>query len=274
MKLRSVIIELSTDKEFGQKFTTDEGFWEKVNEILLVLKPLYIATKDMQRVGYGLADFRISWLRVHKNLERINTDGTLLNLTTKLTEALKAREAEIFNTPLMLAAIYMDPRIKHQLSAREKECATLCLKTIFNRLQNQTTESEDELQNNTLDELNAEFAASQSEHPVEPCVEDLIVLLASYDSVKRIDIKREVMDFWADNIKEYPLLYSMACIIHAIPAGQCLEERNFSSFSFIRSSRRTNLRAESLQNILTIRLNKELFYEEKQKEINQILSQN
>lgn len=271
VKLKPVIIELATNREFGHKFETDEDMWEKINEILVVLKPVYIATKDMQKVGYGLADFCISWLRINKNLERVNAEGSLLDLATKLTEALAARKAEVFDTPLMLAAIYLDPRIKHQLSATQKECATLCLKTILGRLQIKPNETANDLQDNTLDELNAEFAM-QLETDEEP-VEDLIVSLATYDLVKRVDLKRNVMDFWREHKEKFPLLYSIACIIHAIPAGQCLEERNFSSFSYVKNSRRTSLKAENLQNILTIRLNKELFYEEKQKEINQILSQ-
>lgn len=264
-------MELATDREFGHKFETDEDFWDKIKEILLVLKPLYVATKEMQNIGYGLADFCISWLRINKNLERINVGATLLDLATKLIESLEARKAEVFDTPLMLAAIYLDPRIKHQLNIIQKECATLCLKTVFNRIQNKSTQTSEELQNNTLDELNEEFAM-QSE-PVSQPVDDLIMSLANYDLVKRVDVKRNVMDFWKDHKEEFPLLHSVACIIHAIPAGQCLEERNFSSFSYVRNIRRTSLKAENLQNILTIRLNKELFYEEKQKEIDKIMSQ-
>lgn len=64
MKLRSVIQELSTDREFGYKFETTEDFWDKGIEMLKVLEPIHVATKEMQQVGYGLADFYISWLRI------------------------------------------------------------------------------------------------------------------------------------------------------------------------------------------------------------------
>lgn len=70
MKLRSVVHELSTDREFGYKFETTEDFWDKGIENLEVL----------QQVGYGLADFYISWLRIEKNLNRLYADETMLNL--------------------------------------------------------------------------------------------------------------------------------------------------------------------------------------------------
>lgn len=60
MKLKGAITELSTDREFGYKFDTTDDFWEKGAEILKVLNPIYIATKEMQKLGYGLADFYIS----------------------------------------------------------------------------------------------------------------------------------------------------------------------------------------------------------------------
>lgn len=133
MQLRSVIIELSTDREFGHKFFTTDDFWNKAAEILKVLKPLYIATKEMQKVGYGLADFYISWLRIQKNLERLAPEETLLNLTEELQKSMKNREPEVFETPVMLAAIYLDPRVKFKLSNSQKACAMFYLKQLNRR---------------------------------------------------------------------------------------------------------------------------------------------
>lgn len=62
-----------------------EGFWGKIDEILDVLRPIYNATVEMQTVGYGLADFCVSWLRIGKNLDRVNHNETITNLAYELS---------------------------------------------------------------------------------------------------------------------------------------------------------------------------------------------
>lgn len=281
MKLKSVIIELSKDNDFGDRFETTEDFWEKGDEILKVLKPIYIATKEMQKIGYGLSDFYISWLRLQKNLDRFHAEETSLNLTYELERALEKRKSEVLDTPMMLAAIYLDPRVKNKLNATQKECAMLYLKQLNTRHQQLTSnrdenqaENETILANNTLDELNEEFNSAQMyENPDDPIPDanQLIIAFTEYEKVKHVDLKSAVMNFWRIHKNEFPLIYPLACILHAIPASQCLEERHFSSFAYIRSSKRCSLGAENVQNILTLRLNKELFYKEKQMDLDNIV---
>lgn len=272
MKLKNVVIQLSTDREFGDQFETNDDFWEQITEIILVLKPLYIATKEMQKVGYGLSDFYISWLRIEKGLARVNSNGAILNLAVELTKALEARRSDLLNTPSMLAALYLDPRVKFKLDSFQKELAVLHLKKLYIRMEELKANPAEvvERKNTTLDELNEEYALLQNEFE-EIDTGELMLSLARYDEIKHIDFNREVMDFWKSHKDEFPAIYRLANVIHAIPAGQCFEERNFSSFSYIRSAKRAKLSAENVKNILNVRLNKEVFYEHKQKKINDIL---
>lgn len=286
MKLKGAITELSTDREFGYKFDTTDDFWEKGAEILKVLKPIYIATKEMQKVGYGLADFYISWLRIEKNLNRFSSEEVLLNLTTELEKALKKRANEVLDTPTMLAAIYLDPRVKYKLSNTQKECAMLYIKQLNTRiLQVESNEVDDEsldhdengtsMTNNTLDELNNEFnLASAHDSLDETSIYDpnhVMISFGEYEKVKHIDFKHAVMYFWKNNKDKFPLLYPIARTIHGIPASQCLQESHFSSFSYVRSNKRCSLGAETLQNILMVRLNKQLFYEQKKMDMDNIV---
>lgn len=227
----------------------------------------------MQSVGYGLADFCVSWMRIEKNLNRLNADCTQLNLGFELLRELEARKADLFDTPYMLAAIFLDPRIKFKLNNVQKECAILHIKNLYTRMKLlEIKENDTENQHhNTLDELNEEYAATyNTEEHFD--TSHLMISLSSYDAVKHVDFKCNVMDFWQEHKQEFPLIYPLACVVHAIPAGQSFEERNFSSFSFIRNSKRTRLSAESTKNILMIRLNKELFYDYKQKQIDEIIT--
>lgn len=264
---------LANNKEFGRKFNTTDYFWSKVDEILKVLKPLYIVTKDMQKVGYGLADFYVSWLRIDKSLDRICVEGTLLNLASQLKKALQEYKQQLFDTPSMAAAVFLDPRIKFKLTNEQKECATLYLKKLHVRM-HQLKGGEGELDNsrdNTLDELNEDFVAIHGETD-ELDTSVFLLELAKYDAVKHVDFKHRVMDFWKHNKEHYPLVYSLACVIHAIPAGQALEERNFSSFGYLRCAKRTSMKPKNLRNVLIVRLNKEIFYECKEKQINEIIT--
>lgn len=260
IKIKTVIIELANDLEFGYKFEADDLFFSQITEIINVLKSLYFATKEMQRIGYGLADFQVSWLRIERNLQRIMAEGTMLNLVTELADALNKRKADVFNTPSMVAAIYLDPRVKFKLNNSQKELAILHLKKLHIRLNelNAVEPEEKNIANNTLNELNEEFEVMNG-NCEEVDTSQLMLLFAIYDNVKHIDIKCSVMDFWKKCKEEFPLIYPLSCIIHAIPAGQCFEERNFSSFSYINNARRTKLRPENVENILAIRLNREIF---------------
>lgn len=230
----------------------------------------------MQRVGYGLTDFFISWLRIDKNISRLNGYGTILNLTHRLKEELDARKAELFDTPSMVAAMYLDPRVKYKLTRQQKECAILHLKKVYIKLQQLKTVEvvSNSIQNNTLDELNDEYAAMNNDYNPDSEIDTshLMLSFANYDAVMHMDYKCNVMEFWTKNKEEFQLLYPLACVMHTIPAGQCFEERNFSFFSYIRNARRTSLKSKNLQNIITIRLNRDIFYQLKQEEVDSIIN--
>lgn len=269
--IRGAIETLSTNREFGHKFETTDIFWNKIEEIIKIFRPTYIATKEMQGVGHGLADFYISWLRIEKNLHRIIADGTMTNLATEYLKALEEHRAVLLETPYMLAAIYLDPRVKSKLNETQKECAILLLRKLFMRSKeiNETPTESNNSPNNTLDELNAEFRNVNDESVDDPTGE-LMTAFTAYDAVKHVDLKSAVMDFWKNHKEEHDLIYPLACVIHSIPAGQCFEEQNFSSFGYIRNAKRTALGAKNVTNVLAVRLNKEIFYDLKTKHLNEI----
>lgn len=119
-KIRRVVHALSQNKEFGKKFQVDDDFWDKLQEIESILKVPYAATVDSQAIGYGLADFYISWLRIQKGLTRLNDPSNHTNLAEKLLNRLNERAPSLFRTPLMQCAVYLDPRINFKLTKDQK----------------------------------------------------------------------------------------------------------------------------------------------------------
>lgn len=56
-----------------------------------------------------------------------------------------------------------------------------------------------------------------------------------------------------------PELYRLASVIHSVPPTQTTVERTFSALALILTPLRTNLFDTALENILSLRLNRELF---------------
>lgn len=59
--------------------------------------------------------------------------------------------------------------------------------------------------------------------------------------------------------KQFPRLYQLVNTVMAVPSTQNSVERDFSSFAYIYDSKRTQLNAALLQNILLIRNSKAVF---------------
>lgn len=152
-KLKDVIQQLSVHVEFAPDFVVSDEFWQKTSEAIEVLQIPYIATKTMQAVGYGLSDFFISWLRMKRSLGRLNNGQ--LNLAPHLIEALNERESQLLETPTMMSAMFLDPRIKGRLTDLQRECAIISLEKLYIRLTAKDDQN-DSTRNDTLDELNAE----------------------------------------------------------------------------------------------------------------------
>lgn len=262
--MRGVVEALASHVDFGAEFKVSSDFWDQLNELLAVLEIPYIATKTMQRIGYGLADFYISWMRMSRSLMRHAIGPT--SLAQLLIDALKSREHLLIDTPTMMAAMLLDPRIKYKLNSTQKECAVLTLEKLYHRFEmiNRSQDGNGTISNDTLDELNAEAMAEcfENENSVNNSTiqtSDLRATIAKYDSVHRVDMKIEVMDFWKTRKNDFPVLYALACIVHSVHAGQCLVEQNFSSFQYICGVRRLRLLPKSISDILMIRLNSKVY---------------
>lgn len=224
----------------------------------------------MQRVGYSLSDFYISWIRITKNLLRIHNNGPNFNLATKLIQKMEQRAPSLFQSPLMLCAIYLDPRISFKLSDEQKAKAAMDLLKIHERISNASDMDEKQQVNDTLDEIQEEYRANNIESQ-QSSSDSLFKEMSIYEIEKPYDIRAPVMKFWEENSDNYKLLRPLADLLHAVPSNQSCTERSFSSFSYIRSKHRMSMTAENLSNVLMVRLNKDLFYSERQNETKKIL---
>lgn len=226
----------------------------------------------MQKVGYGLADFYIGWLRVKRNLCRHLNSGSGLDLAAKLIEHMDRRSGSLFKTPLLLCAVYLDPRMMITLNAEQKAEAAMNLVDIYKRItdaKNSQTGQQQQL-NDTLDEIRNEYVSEQTQSRGN--TEQLFQALSIYETEAAYDIHEPVMKFWIENAHKYPLLRSFADILHAVPSNQCCTERGFSGLSYIRSKFRMSMQPKNVSNVLMIRLNKDVYFTLRKERVSKILN--
>ena len=65
--------------------------------------------------------------------------------------------------------------------------------------------------------------------------------------------------FWESKTNQWPELYFISQIVLAVPPTQVTVERAFSGLSLVLTNRRCRLTKEFLSDILTVKLNSELF---------------
>lgn len=269
--MKNAVTRLADCDEFGYKFRDDDEFWAKVNEIVLVLKPFYNLTIDMQRIGYGLADFYIGWLRVKKNLQRMKNNGLQFDFSTELIKSMEKRAPSLFKTPLLLCAIFLDPRMMKTLSDEQKATAAMDLLKIHERItESHRLDNATNTPNDTLDEIREEFEAFNNDNENDANL--LLKEISIYETENVYDIRAPVMKFWKENGYKFQLLRPLANLIHAVPSNQCCTERSFSSFSYIRSKLRMSMLAENTSNVLMVRLNKDVYYALRKERVQKILN--
>lgn len=140
----------------------DDEFWDHLKEIESVLRSPYNATIEMQRIGYGLSDFYISWIRITMNLRRIENAGPKFDLAAKLREKMDRRAPSLFKTPLMMCAVYLDPRISFKLTDEQKSTSAMDLIKIHERITQAEHSNEENRANDTLDEIQAEYRSQSN----------------------------------------------------------------------------------------------------------------
>lgn len=268
--MKHVINQLAYHEEFGYKFDTNEDFWKGVEEIVSVLQSGYNLTIEMQRVGYGLSDFYIGWLRVQKNLNRIIKRDPQYNLANNLLKHMDRRAPSLFKSPLFLCSVFLDPRIMFALTDNQKATAVMDLVKIHERITNANRSNMEKSVNNTLDEIQQEYQAQQRENLDR--TDNLLQVISIYETEKPYDIQKPVMSFWKENTHKYPLLRPIADLLHAVPSNQCCTERSFSSLSYVRSKYRMSMSPRNLSNVLMVRLNKDIYYSLREERIQNILN--
>uniref|UniRef100_A0A0K8VVU5 Zinc finger BED domain-containing protein 4 n=1 Tax=Bactrocera latifrons TaxID=174628 RepID=A0A0K8VVU5_BACLA len=242
---------------------TDE--WSFVKELLAVLKPLYNATKKLQKEQLCYSELYTVIMNIVFELENLHNNKMAKSLIDALNmQKTKLLEMEIFNT-----AVFLDPRIRVCLDATQKSRAKQYITTLYNRvstLKGDTTISE------TNDSVMTEMPSTAEERPLsshnaksfveflqnldtEPSsapVSYLDAEITLYERQPRLPLDANIIDFW---FYQHNTLMDMAYLILAIPCSEVSTERLSAAFQYIFADKQNPLSAANIDNILVVKVN-------------------
>lgn len=202
------------------------------------------------------------------------------DLARCLQNELNTRLPMLNTNPLMICAVFLDRRYSSELNSTEKALAMRTLVKIWEDIKEENKKSD----NSEVDESNENenaFKFAENSEVLDNYFKskgialqvdnndgtpnfslsnlDMYGVLRNFDeSVGRQHPSKNVLDFWEESKETYPEIYLLSLIINTVPPTQASTERCFSALTFIYDSKRTKLSLFLLEQILLIRLNKEL----------------
>lgn len=254
-----------------------EAQWMKVTEICDTFEDCYYFTKRSQSEQMTLSDFYAEWKEMEFKLKK----KPKCELIDNLIQYMGHRETQFLQSPVVLAALFLD--VRYRVLLKEKPMATQTainhLARLWKRIRElQPTQSPDDnqevssdIENDAIDESNFEHYLDTLESTTESVplttatdYDEIILKLTQFDnkmkSKKREPKKNHPMDFWMANKTANIELFQLAEIVFAVASTEVSVERNFSGLAFILNKLRCCLTDEILDTILFVRLNKSLFY--------------
>lgn len=178
----------------------------------------------------------------------------------------------------MLCAVFLDRRYSTELGSEERALAIRTLVKLWEQIRSEhgnnsnieNCDSDSFTFADTASVLEAYFnskgvdlMASTSSNNKEPnlCISNasMINMLHMFDEKEgRQQTTKNVLEYWEEEKGVYPEIYLLSTIINAVPPTQATTERCFSTLNFIYDDKRTRLSLILLEQILLMRLNKDL----------------
>lgn len=197
-----------------------------------------------------------------------------------LLEKLDLRRKSLLKNAAILTAIYLDPRVRFNISENEVLIAKMTLEKLHKKIReivpptSSDSNSSSDDANEAEDSFEAYLASKAAEKAVEPqqtnSIEmDFFEMLRKFEAETPFH-NQPVLSFWESQKDVFPELYVLASVINSIPPTQATVERSFSMLNFVYTCRRHNLGQKMLRDILTIKLNADIVKQINQRDLQQI----
>lgn len=218
----------------------------------------------MQSKHFTLSDFYGAWLRIEMWLEQKIEMNSELNLAQRLKDSMNRYKGQLMLNPLMISAIYLDPRFTNTLSKTNKLLAVATLLEIWVQRKSQLAkrlDSDDSDFDRYIANKELDMVAGDNNNCEQSNIDALKLKLHALEKQQRQPSQTNVIKYWYEKRHEEPEIYLLSEIIFAIPSSQTTVERAFSVLAYILNPLRNRLSDEMLENILLLKCNRDLFYE-------------
>lgn len=194
----------------------------------------------------------------------------------QLRKCIETREKPIFANRLVLAAIYLDKRFNFTLDPDEVTTAKSFIFQIWKKKQivaGKPNEGEAGFSEQVSNEENVSAVMSPFEAFMNTQARAIAISrsvqsstnrgkastleaeINIFDSLPRLTIDTQIIEFWKGQ-KHLPEMKEIAVDIISAPVTEVSVERMFSHLNFILNRYRTTLKANILEDILLLRMNK------------------
>lgn len=253
--------------------------WQSIERAVDILKIYYLTTKELQRIDFTLSDFYGRLIVIRETLKTyLNTADQLDNLAQYLQIELNTRTPLLMKNPLMICAVFLDRRFSSELTTDEKVLAMRALVKLWEEIRSDNSNNNNRAENNNemLNTVNSEnvlehyfnskgvkLTTAVIDNNNEPNYNltntEMFENFQNFDEkVGRQPANVNTVDFWEQHKTVYPEIYLLSTIINAVPPTQTKTERCFSELNFVYDEKRSQISLVLLEQILLIRLNKDL----------------
>lgn len=272
LELKDFCLSLINDAVNFKKIESNllsESEWTAVEHLISILKPFYDCTIKLQSDNCALSDFYGYWLSISHKLGKITHYPDFIE---KLKNQMNDYKDRLLENPVLISAVYLDPRYQRSLSREKRQTAVLFLSGLYRKaisFESEENTVAGQQPDADIDDAFIEFMESlgrdsvgderitQSESEKRNNL-DITTLLENFNGIQG-NLNVPVLDFWKSNKTARPELFKLAQIIFAVPPTQTSVERAFSVFAIIFTPRRNQLGDGILQDILLVRLNSDIF---------------
>lgn len=183
-------------------------------------------------------------------------EETPLNLGEKMLAAIDSFRGQLLANPMLLAAVYLDPRFTKYLKVPNKTLAISKLVKVWNHI-NESGDSNNIRVEDEDDDLEAYLSEGMIETRISNS--DIYNLLEHFSKLPPEKPKTNVLEFWERNKYAKPELYKLSQVVYCVAPTQTPTERSNSTLSFVFTRLRGNIGQKLLEDILVARPNADLF---------------
>ncbi|XP_065074186.1 uncharacterized protein LOC135698221 [Ochlerotatus camptorhynchus] len=242
--------------------------WEFAEKYEQAFKPLYVLTKDMQAEHVSLSDFYLQWIIATQKVKQTEPNPFAGVLVVSMNNRLR----NLQNSRAFKMALYLDPRLNYAgsklFSNEEKEEIQAYIVETWNRIHDirslKSKTSCDPPSSISLEDENDIFITQLFGSSTVTIVAGEETGFMQQLKAVEVEPRRSFnfdlsWRFWMDRKGTHPELSAVVSVVLATPSNQVSVERAVSALALILTNTRSTLGEDTLQNLLLVKLNKEVF---------------